>query len=798
MKDSTLKILEYDKIIAMLSSFTSTEKGREMAVSLVPYQEEHRIVAGRDATTEAASLITYKGALPIGSFKDIRPHLSRAKKGGSLSMKELLEVAKNIGVACDINSFMKDEDMPALPIIRDMTSLIVAFPALREEITRCIITEDEMADNASPKLKDIRRNIGKQNEAIRSKLSKIITSSENRKILQDTIVTLRGGRYVIPIKQEHRQKFPGMIHDQSKGGQTLFIEPQEVVELNNTLRELELAEEQEIARILSELSVEVGDHYDELLNNQHLITELDFIMAKGKLSHSMQGEPVEIGDVLKLVQARHPLLDKEKAVPIDVTLGEDYTSLIITGPNTGGKTVSLKTVGLLSLMAMSGLHVPAACTGSIPIYREIFADIGDEQSIEQSLSTFSSHMKNIVEIIDDASWDTLILLDELGAGTDPTEGAALAISILETLKSKGAKVMATTHYNELKKYALATPGVSNASMEFDVETLSPTYRLMMGVPGKSNAFEISTKLGLGSEIIERASELIEGKDMEFEDVIGSISEDRTRAEQDRRQASMLLAEARAKAEYIDAKESKLTDQRESILNKAREEAREIVREAKEESKALKKELQRELKNLRRGGSSGIEHKITENTTKLNDLEKRYQSKLVQQVNSAPVRAEDLKPGDRVKILSLNQNGEVLGKPDNKGDLQVQVGAMKINVNVSDLMVINEGKDRKQPAGTKGGSSSSVSMPRMSKAMYISTSIDVRGENLEDALMDVEKYIDDAYVAGLKTVTVIHGRGEGILKQGIRDMLKRSKQVSSAHAGKYNEGGEGVTIVTLKE
>ena len=830
MNEFALKVLEYDKIINMLADETMTQPGHEIASGLLPFAEAHQIRDERDATTEAASLILRKGPLPIGGFSDIRRELSLAKKGGSLSMKELLLVMRNLKIAGDIASFMKSEEIPELPIIKGMTDLIAVFPSLKDEIDRCIISEDEMADTASPELKSIRREIGKKNEEVRARLAKMISSSENRTYLQDSIVTMRGGRYVIPVKQEHRQKIPGMIHDQSKGGQTLFVEPQAVVELNNALRELELAEQQEIARILAELSSRVAEHYDELRNNHELIIKLDFIMAKGKLSSKMGGEPARISGypeynkgtsfdsgsgnrnesfpgmrtssswkeedegVLLLSEARHPLIDREKAVPINLTLGEDYTSLIITGPNTGGKTVSLKTAGLLSLMAMSGLHIPASAKSSIPIYNEIFADIGDEQSIEQSLSTFSSHMRNIVGILKNADNKSLVLLDELGAGTDPTEGAALAIAILDKLREKGVSVLATTHYNELKKYALSTGGVSNASMEFNVETLSPTYRLKMGIPGKSNAFEISEKLGLDPSVIESASNLIERGDMEFEEVIGTLEEDRRRAESDREEAELLLSKARAKDEYLSEKEKDLVQKREDILNKAREEAREIIREAKEASKEVQKEIQKELKNLRRDGGafSGVEGRIAASRGRLTSLEERYAARTVKQVNSDPVSADDLKPGDRVKVLTLDQNGEVLSKPDNKGEVTVLVGSLKVNVGLNDLMLINEGKDRKKPV-TKA----KVSV-KSSKSMTVSASINVQGENLQDALMDVEKYIDDVYMAGLEKVTIIHGRGEGILKNGIRDMLKRNKLVKSAKAGVYNEGGEGVTIVTMKK
>ena len=790
MKEKSLRVLEYHKIIEQLSEYAATSGGRDKANSLKPYSAIQDISLELARTSEGVSIISRKGPLPIGGFYDIRNSLSFASKGGTLSMKQLLEVHYNLVVARQIISFMKSEDLPELPLIRGMTDLLVDVPDLEEEIDRCILSEDEMADTASPALRNIRRSIRLKSEELRNKLSRIIASTENKTYLQDSIVTMRDGRYVIPVKQEYRQKFPGMIHDQSKGGQTLFIEPQAIVEMNNKLRELAVEEQAEITRILEELSAMVGEHYHDIKNNQGLVEELDFIMAKSKLSRRMDGEEPKMneGKHLKLIQARHPLIDPDKVVPINIEIGNGYSTLIITGPNTGGKTVSLKTVGLLSLMAMSGLHIPASSESALPIYEDVFADIGDEQSIEQSLSTFSSHMKNIVEIIDDAWADSLVLLDELGAGTDPTEGAALAISILDKLRRMGASVFATTHYTELKKYALSTEGVSNASMEFDVETLSPTYKLLIGIPGKSNAFEISKKLGLKPEIIEYAENLIEGGDMEFEDVISSIADDRRAAEEDRIEAARLAEEARALKESIDAKEKKIEAKRQEILDKAREEARDILREAKETTK----ELQKQIKELQKGGlSDDAQAKLEETRRRLRDVESKASTHVVKQVNSDPVSAKDLKVGDRVKHLTLDQNGEIISLPDEKGDVMVLIGALKLSANVNDLMLINEGKDRKQPA-------KKAQVKMSNKSMSVSASINVVGKNLEDALAEVEKYIDDVYLAGLEKATVIHGRGEGILKRGIRDMLKRNKLVKSFQAGAYNEGGEGVTVVTMKK
>ena len=605
---------------------------------------------------------------------------------------------------------------------------------------------------------------------------------------------MRDGRYVIPVKQEYRSFFPGMVHDQSKGGATLFIEPQGVVELNNKLRELEVEEQLEIARILAELSSRVAEHYREIRSNLELLTKLDFIMAKGKLSCKMHAsEPkIDVDGELRLISARHPLIEYKKAVPVDIRIGGDYRTLIITGPNTGGKTVSLKTAGLLVMMAQSGLHIPASNASTLPIFGEVFADIGDEQSIEQSLSTFSSHMKNIVSIIDKASYDSLVLVDELGAGTDPTEGAALAIAILERFYDSGALTMATTHYNELKKYALATSGVENAAMEFDVETLTPTYRLLIGVPGKSNAFEISKKLGLSESVIERASEHIKHGDMEFENVISSIEDDKRKAAADRLDAESMRAEIEERLKKLEEKEQALSEKRADIIAEAKREARELLRE----TKSAVKDVQKDLRRLQKSGAhtnlnTGA---LEKSRRKINEAEDLVSEKVVKQVNSEPVSADTLKVGDRVKLLTLGQNGTILSLPDEKGNLMINIGALKVKARLQDLMLINEGKDRKPQAK----SSSKYGSLLRSKSSSVSASINVMGKNLDDALADVEKYLDDVYMAGLDMASIIHGRGGGILKDGIRQMLKRKKYVDSFGAASYNDGGEGVTIVRMKK
>lgn len=794
MNQKALETLEYRKIIAQLKREMGSAASAKLADELTPLTSEKIIKEELRSTTEAVDLIVRKGPLPTGGLYDIREALLLAKKGGSLTMRQLLEVQNVLGISSEVVAFMHDDALPDLKYIGEMVDLIVEFTALEKEISRCILTEDEMADNASPKLKDIRRSIHQQNQAIKNKLSRIITSSSNKTYLQDAIVTMRDGRYVIPVKQEYRSFFPGMVHDQSKGGATLFIEPQGVVELNNKLRELEVEEQLEIARILAELSSRVAEHYREIRSNLELLTKLDFIMAKGKLSCKMHAsEPkIDTDGELRLISARHPLIEYKKAVPVDIRIGGDYRTLIITGPNTGGKTVSLKTAGLLVMMAQSGLHIPASHASTLPIFGEVFADIGDEQSIEQSLSTFSSHMKNIVSIIDKASYDSLVLVDELGAGTDPTEGAALAIAILERFYDSGALTMATTHYNELKKYALATSGVENAAMEFDVETLTPTYRLLIGVPGKSNAFEISKKLGLSESVIERATEHIKHGDMEFENVISSIEDDKRKAAADRLDAESMRAEIEERLKKLEEKEKAISEKRADIIAEAKREARELLRE----TKSAVKDVQKDLRKLQKSGAhtnlnTGA---LEKSRRKINEAEDLVSEKVVKQVNSEPVSADTLKIGDRVKLLTIGQNGTILSLPDEKGNLMINIGALKIKARLQDLMLINEGKDRKPQAK----SSSKYGSLLRSKSSSVSASINVKGKNLEDALADVEKYLDDVYMAGLDMVSIIHGRGGGILKDGIRQMLKRKKYVDSYGAASYNDGGEGVTIVRMKK
>ncbi len=789
MKEKTLSVLEYDKIIGQLMEQAGSELTKQAISELKPSIDVSEIRESQAETTEAVRLINYKGPLPVGGFYDIEESVTFARKGGVLTMAQLLRVLYNMKTAERTAAFLKG-DLPELPIICAAAELLAIPKNLIAEIDRCILSEDEMADNASPELRSIRRAMVRQNEALKAKMNHILNSADNKSILQDSIVTMRNGRYVIPVKQEHRASVPGIVHDQSGTGATLFIEPQAIVNLNNELRQLELDEKAEINRILGELSSGVSECYHDLHNNQKLLLALDLFMAKGKLSLMMDGAEPKIDEAgrLELNAARHPLLERDKAVPVNLSAGEHYRTLVITGPNTGGKTVTLKTAGLLSLMAQTGLHIPAAEGSKVPVYQNIFADIGDEQSIEQSLSTFSSHMKNIVGIVSDAGAGSLVLLDELGAGTDPTEGAALAIAILEQLSAAGACCIATTHYTELKKYAISTDGVQNASMEFDVETLSPTYRLITGIPGKSNAFEISHKLGLSREITDRARTLLEAGDIAFEDVITSLEADKKRAEEERDEAILLHIEMKRQKDALAEEARKFEKQKERELEKAREQARAIVREAKE----TVSEVQEELKALSKLESMGERNlRFDQGRKRLREIERKNKSMIRRETNENPVSPSKLRLGGRVKILTLDQNGEIVSLPDGKGNLQVQVGMMKVGVNIKDIMLIDQPKPKKKPKASGYGSL------YKKKTGNVSISIDVRGKNLDDAVMDVEKYIDDAFISGLEEVTVIHGRGEGILRKGLQEMFKRHRNVKSFRKGGYNEGGDGVTVLKLK-
>lgn len=784
MDQKALKVLEYGKIIEKLSSFASSQLCRDELSNLSAKTHLSEIEYLLKETSEALYIIKEKGPLPLGNFYALDNELARVEKGGTLTMGELLRVLYNVNIASKVLSFMKS-DLGDVPIVRGITELIFFPQSLRNEIERCILSEDEMADDASPQLRTLRRSIDRQKETIKNRINQIISSRDNQSYLQDALVTLRGGRYVIPVKQEYKTKISGIVHDQSGSGATLFIEPQIVVDLNNQLKELEMSEKAEIERILGELSREVAGHSEVLRNNQELFLKLDVIFAKGLLSYDMEGTEPKVSKEggFNLIGARHPLIDKDKVVPVTVSLGEEYHSLIITGPNTGGKTVTLKTAGLLLLMAQSGLHIPAKEGTRLRVFNNIFADIGDEQSIEQSLSTFSSHMTNIVNIVNSADSESLVLLDELGAGTDPTEGAALGVAILKDLADKGAYVIATTHYTELKKYALSTEGVENASMEFDIKTLSPTFRVIMGVPGRSNAFEIASKLGLNQDIIERSKLLLDENALAFEDVVTKLNHEKKEIENLKDEALLLTLSIKKQKKDLESREKAFELKKEKILSDAKTEAKTMVKETKEELTRLIQEAKEEKEGLRSMSFQGDLKK------KLREKEKEFNEGKVITEETAELPLNLIKPGVLVKVAGFDQEGEVLTDIDDKGDLSLRIGIMKVTVNSKDITSLRKGE--REEAGEAKRRKKEISL------RSCPVSIDVRGENLEDALMKTEKYIDDAFLSGLKKVTVIHGRGEGILRKGLQDAFGKNRHVKGFKNGDYDEGGDGVTVLEIK-
>lgn len=791
MNEKALRILEYNKIIGMLCENTVSDLGKEIAEVLVPSNNIHEIKELQQETTEAVNLILKKGSIPLFGMQDIRGALKKANIGAPLDPGELLKVADTLRTCRQLKAFInEDKREESFPIIEYFIDTLAVFKNIEDSIHNAIISDEEISDNASPALSSIRRKIKDKSASMREKLNHMISSSSYQKYLQEPIITMRGDRYVVPVKQEFRSSLPGIVHDQSASGATLFVEPMAIVEMNNDLKQLKLQEAEEIERILTELTQMVAEKHESIKTNVEILATLDFIFAKAKLSLQLRCTEPSINTERKMniKKARHPLLKVDKVVPIDIYLGESFDTLVITGPNTGGKTVTLKTIGLLTLMAQAGLHIPASDYSEVAVFDEVFADIGDEQSIEQSLSTFSSHMTNIVNILQNVTPDSLVLFDELGAGTDPTEGAALAMSILELLHKKGVRTAATTHYSELKVYALTTEGICNACVEFDVATLRPTYRLLIGVPGKSNAFEISKKLGLGDDIIKRAKELMTQDDVKFEDLIKSLEDNKKKAEEERDIASRIKIDMERTKSDIDKKMEKLDSQRDRVLRDAQREALEIVRAAKEDAEALIKELREAIQKENEEKSAMLEKARLAMKKKEDELEDKLgEAVFGKKVNHAPPK--NLKLGAAVKILSLNQKGYVLTLPDEEGNLMVQAGIMKINVNISNLKLDEE--DRALPQKTGSSKISSE------KARNIAIQVDVRGQTLDEAMMNVDKYLDDAYMAGLKQATIIHGKGTGTLRAGINQLLRSHSHVKTYRSGGFNEGGLGATIVELK-
>lgn len=792
MNEKTLRVLEYNKIKALLLEKAESQLGRELINGVKPRTNMDDILTLLDETDEALSILINRGSPPLFGIHNIGPEVRRAEIGGSLTPGALLKVSDSLRVSRSLKEFIKDDKSDkasSYPIIEGLIRDLRVFKSLEDEINNAIISENEISDNASNTLRSIRRQILGKNEAIRSKLNSIINSQTHKKYLQDSIVTIREGRFVIPVKQENRGNIPGLVHDISSSGATVFVEPMAVVELNNELRELEIKERDEIARILAELSSMVAAEADAILNNQSILQYLDFVFAKGKLALDMKATKPSLNDrgFINIKKARHPILDVENVVPIDIYLGDEFTSLVITGPNTGGKTVTLKTVGLLTLMAQSGLHIPADYNSEIAVFDQIFADIGDEQSIEQSLSTFSSHMTNIVDILNNVGPNSLVLFDELGAGTDPTEGAALAMSILDHLLKMQVRTIATTHYSQLKLYALTTENVRNASVEFDVETLRPTYRLLIGVPGKSNAFEISRRLGLQDYIISYARDLISQENIEFEDVLQAIERDRIKTEESREEAERLKKEIEDLREDLAKEKEKTRRMREDIIRKAKEEARDILQEAKIQSDLIISELRDISRQVDREKNRRIQEAKDMLSSQIDELDNFLVKDLLNVKSKKPPK--NLKIGETVEVLSLNQKGEVLSRPDENGNVTVQVGIMKVNVHISTLRRTSGEVEAKQEKKSKTLISS--------KSKTIKNELDIRGRTIEEAILELDKYIDDSYLAGFKEVYIIHGKGTGALREGLQSYFKQHRLIKSHRIGKYAEGGTGVTVLEIK-
>ena len=792
MNQKVLKTLEYNKIIDMLTEKADSEPGKRLCRKLLPSTDLEEIVRNQKLTEDALGRLFKVGSTSFGSNSDLNFSIKSLEIGSTLSIVELMKIASMLDNVSRIKTYGKKdrEDAPD-DSLTEYFEQLTPLTQVANEINRCILAEDEIADDASPKLKSIRRSMLQTNEKVHSQLNSMLAGAY-RTYLQDAVITMRNNRYCIPIKAEYKGQVNGMIHDQSATGSTYFIEPAAVVELNNKIRELELEEKEEIGVILASLSAMAGEHTEELSANQKLMTELDFIFAMAKLAMDMNATtPIFNTDhYINIRKGRHPLLDRKKVVPIDINLGKDFDLLIITGPNTGGKTVSLKTVGLFTLMGQAGLHIPALDRSELSIFSEVYADIGDEQSIEQSLSTFSSHMKSIVHILKHADADSLCLFDELGAGTDPTEGAALAIAILNYLHDRGIRTMATTHYSELKIYALSTSFVENACCEFSVETLQPTYRLLIGIPGKSNAFAISSKLGLSDEIINAAREQIGNEDKSFEDVISDLEQSRITIEKEQREIAEYKERIRTLQEQLQQKNEKLDQAKDRILREANEKAKEILQEAKDVADET-------IRDFNKAGAGTDIRELEKKRQKVRDKINEKNERLSlgankKQPEKKTLDPKKLKKGDTVKIVSMGLKGTVSTLPDAKGALFVQCGIMRTQTNVKDLVLVDEATVTTPTVQRTG-----AGKIKMSKTLSVSTEINLLGKTVDEALPALDKYLDDAYLAHLPSVRVVHGKGTGALRSAVHNHLKRLKYVKEFRLGEYGEGDAGVTIVTFK-
>lgn len=789
MNEKALRVLEFNKVIEMLEAKASSSLGKEFCRELKPSSDLSIVKQWLSETTEASGMMLQVGTPPIGPFYDLKNSLKLAEIGGCLSPKQLLEVADSLRTSRSVKKFITSSGMnrETYPVLYATADRIQNQLELEKHIELCIIGESQISDHASPELKRIRRGIESKNAAIRSKLESMITSPAYQKYLQDAIITIRQDRFVIPVKSEHKNQVKGLVHDQSAKGSTFYIEPLAVVELNNELRELLIQEQKEIERILRVLTGEVADVSGSIGTNIEAMTQLDFLFAKGKLSLDMRAVEPEVNTVkrFRIKNGRHPLISKDVVVPSNVWLGDKFSTLLITGPNTGGKTVTLKTVGLITLMAQAGLHVPADYGTEVAIFDEVFADIGDEQSIEQSLSTFSSHMTNIVRILKEVTPDSLVLFDELGAGTDPTEGAALAMAILDQLLSKGIRTMATTHYSELKEFAIVTEGIENACVEFNVETLSPTYKLLIGIPGKSNAFEISQKLGLDTKIIAYAKEYIHKDDIRFEDILANIEKSQRQIEQERDEAIRMRLEVEKLKRSLQEKEDKWLRQRDDLVRKSKEEARELLKQAKDEAD----EIIKSLRDIKSSADASRNKDVEEMRKRLLLGIDRTSESVIKSEAVNDFAPDSLLVGDSVRVLSINQEGTVITLPNDKGDLTVQVGLMKMNVNLKQLAIINKKKkDEKVFQKVREFTA---------KSATISPEIDVRGNNTEEAISIIDKYLDDAAISSLSQVRIIHGKGTGALRKGLHEHFRGHPHVKKFEDAAYNEGGSGATVITLK-
>ena len=791
MNQKVLTKLEYHKIIDMLTDKADSQPGKKLCRELLPSTNPEEIRKNQTQTSDALSRLFKVGSTSFGSNSDLGFSIKSLEIGSTLSIAELIKIAAMLDNVSRIKTYgKKDRDDIPDDSLSEYFEQLTPLTQVANEINRCILSEEEIADDASPRLKSIRRSMIQTNEKIHSQLNSMLAGAY-RTYLQDTVITMRDNRYCIPIKAEYKGQVNGMIHDQSATGSTYFIEPAAVVELNNKIRELELEEKEEIQIILAGLSAMAGEHTEELATNQKIMTELDFIFAKAELAMDMNGTAPVFNEehYINIRKGRHPLLDKKKVVPIDINLGKDFDLLIITGPNTGGKTVSLKTVGLFTLMGQAGLHIPALDRSELSVFTEVYADIGDEQSIEQSLSTFSSHMKSIVHILKHADADSLCLFDELGAGTDPTEGAALAIAILNYLHDRGIRTMATTHYSELKIYALSTSFVENACCEFNVETLQPTYRLLIGIPGKSNAFAISSKLGLSDEIINAAKEQIGKEDKSFEDVIADLEQSRITIEKEQREIAEYKERIRTLQEQLQHKNEKIDQAKDRILREANEKAKEILQEAKD----VADETIRDFNKVSAGADiRELEKKRQKVRDKINEKNAKLSIGASKEPTIKTLDPKKLKKGDTVKIVSMGLKGTVSTLPDAKGALFVQCGIMRTQTNVKDLVLIDE-----VTINTPTLQRTGAGKIKMSKSLSVSTEINLLGKTVDEALSELDKYLDDAYLAHLPSVRVVHGKGTGALRNAVHNHLKRLKYVKEFRLGEYGEGDAGVTIVTFK-